>query len=135
MPRVSPVQYVKLMNFEEEIRAHRDLDSFLAHASILLDETATSLDDVLREMLQHMAQDNNEPDCNLDSVMSMLFTDAWMPPGRNGEPAETAGRGVEGLLIIYYRLFIQMRDCMGSCPDNKKHACVINRAYFQLFFQ
>ncbi|RXM33418.1 Sodium bicarbonate transporter-like protein 11 [Acipenser ruthenus] len=76
-------KYVKLMNFEEEIRAHRDLDGFLARASILLDETAASLDDVLREMLQHVAQDNNEPDCNLDSVMSMLFTDAWMPPGRN----------------------------------------------------
>ncbi|KAK1175388.1 sodium bicarbonate transporter-like protein 11 isoform X1 [Acipenser oxyrinchus oxyrinchus] len=76
-------KYVKLMNFEEEIRAHRDLDGFLARASILLDETAASLDDVLREMLQHVAQDNNEPDCNLDSVISMLFTDAWMPPGRN----------------------------------------------------
>ncbi|XP_041099736.1 sodium bicarbonate transporter-like protein 11 isoform X2 [Polyodon spathula] len=76
-------KYVKLMNFEEEIRAHRDLDGFLARASILLGETAASLDDVLREMLLHVAQDNNEPDCNFDSVMSMLFTDVWMPPGGN----------------------------------------------------
>ncbi|KAB0391422.1 hypothetical protein E2I00_018340, partial [Balaenoptera physalus] len=44
-------KYLKLKNFEEEIRAHRDLDGFLARASIILNETATSLDDVLRAML------------------------------------------------------------------------------------
>ncbi|XP_041073810.1 sodium bicarbonate transporter-like protein 11 isoform X2 [Polyodon spathula] len=76
-------KYVKLMNFEEEIRAHRDLDGFLARASILLDETAASLDDMLREMLQHVAQDSNEPDCNFDSVMSMLFTDSGRPQEGN----------------------------------------------------
>lgn len=71
-------QYVKLMNFEEEIRAHRDLDGFLARASILLDETAASLDDVLKRMLHHVGQDNNapEPSCNFEEVMSLLFTDA-----------------------------------------------------------
>ncbi|XP_057716387.1 sodium bicarbonate transporter-like protein 11 isoform X3 [Corythoichthys intestinalis] len=71
-------RYVKLMNFEEEIRAHRDLDGFLARASILLDETAASLDDVLKKMLRHVGQDDNapEPACNFEDVMSLLFTDA-----------------------------------------------------------
>uniref|UniRef100_A0A3B4TBR7 Solute carrier family 4 member 11 n=1 Tax=Seriola dumerili TaxID=41447 RepID=A0A3B4TBR7_SERDU len=75
---VSPPQYVKLMNFEEEVRAHRDLDGFLARASILLDETAASLDDVLKRMLHHVGQDSHssEPSCNFEEVMSMLFTDA-----------------------------------------------------------
>ncbi|KAJ8336228.1 hypothetical protein SKAU_G00395710 [Synaphobranchus kaupii] len=71
-------KYVKLMNFEEEVRAHRDLDGFLARASILLDETAASLDDVLKRMLRHVGQDGHttEPSCNFEEVMSMLFTDA-----------------------------------------------------------
>ncbi|XP_051942438.1 sodium bicarbonate transporter-like protein 11 isoform X5 [Hippocampus zosterae] len=71
-------RYVKLMNFEEEIRAHRDLDGFLARASILLDETAASLDDVLKRMLRHVGQDDNapEPGCNFEEIMSLLFTDA-----------------------------------------------------------
>uniref|UniRef100_A0A672HVD8 Bicarbonate transporter-like transmembrane domain-containing protein n=1 Tax=Salarias fasciatus TaxID=181472 RepID=A0A672HVD8_SALFA len=70
--------YVKLMNFQEEVRAHRDLDGFLARASILLDETAASLDDVLKRMLHHVGQDSHasEPGCNFEEVMSMLFTDA-----------------------------------------------------------
>uniref|UniRef100_A0A1A7Y0E8 Solute carrier family 4, sodium borate transporter, member 11 n=2 Tax=Nothobranchiidae TaxID=405002 RepID=A0A1A7Y0E8_9TELE len=71
-------RYVKLMNFEEEVRAHRDLDGFLARASILLDETAASLDDVLKRMLHHVSQDSHvsEPSCNFEEVMSLLFTDA-----------------------------------------------------------
>ncbi|XP_074516940.1 solute carrier family 4 member 11 isoform X1 [Sebastes fasciatus] len=69
-------KYVKLMNFEEEIRAHRDLDGFLARATILLDETAASLDDVLKRMLHHVGQDSSEPSINFEEVMSMLFTDA-----------------------------------------------------------
>lgn len=66
------------MNFQEEVRAHRDLDGFLARASILLDETAASLDDVLKRMLHHMGQDSltSEPSCNFEEVMSLLFTDA-----------------------------------------------------------
>lgn len=66
------------MNFEEEIRAHRDLDGFLARATILLDETAASLDDVLKRMLHSVGQDSHEsePGCNFEEVMSMLFTDA-----------------------------------------------------------
>uniref|UniRef100_A0A3P9KSM7 Solute carrier family 4 member 11 n=1 Tax=Oryzias latipes TaxID=8090 RepID=A0A3P9KSM7_ORYLA len=71
-------RYVKLMNFEEEVRALRDLDGFLAKASILLDETAASLDDVLKRMLHHVGQDGHayEPSCNFEEVMSLLFTDA-----------------------------------------------------------
>ncbi|XP_027692328.1 sodium bicarbonate transporter-like protein 11 isoform X1 [Vombatus ursinus] len=74
-------KYLKLKNFEEEIRAHRDLDSFLARASIILDETATSLDDVLCEMLRHFCQDpsNAEPGFNFERIMATLFTDAGTP--------------------------------------------------------
>ncbi|XP_040837686.1 sodium bicarbonate transporter-like protein 11 isoform X2 [Ochotona curzoniae] len=74
-------KYLKLKNFEEEIRAHRDLDGFLAQASIVLNETATSLDDVLRTMLGRFTQDpeNMEPDCDLDLLMAKLFTDAGTP--------------------------------------------------------
>ncbi|CAN2388354.1 active borate transmembrane transporter activity [Pristimantis euphronides] len=74
-------KYLKLKNFEEEVRAHRDLDGFLAKASIILDETATSLDDVLREMLKHFVEDpdNDEPSCNFDKIMSTLFTDSSAP--------------------------------------------------------
>lgn len=81
-------QYLKLKNFEEEIRAQRDLDGFLARARIILNETATSLDDVLRAMLCRLAQDpyNSEPDCNLDLLTAMLFTDA-------GAPMEGKGKG------------------------------------------
>uniref|UniRef100_A0A8C1S7U3 Solute carrier family 4 member 11 n=1 Tax=Cyprinus carpio TaxID=7962 RepID=A0A8C1S7U3_CYPCA len=71
-------QYVKLMNFEEEVRAHRDLDGFLERASILLHEDEASLDDVLKTMLLHVSQDphTTEPSCNFEEIMSSLFTDA-----------------------------------------------------------
>ena len=69
-----------------EIRAHRDLDGFLARASIILNETATSLDDVLRAMLCRLAHDpnNTEPDCNVDLFMAMIFTDAGAPTEGKG---------------------------------------------------
>lgn len=81
------LQYLKLKNFEEEVRAHRDLDGFLAQASIILNETATSLDDVLRTMLNRFAQDPNhaEPDCDLDLLMAKLFTDAGAPTESKGK--------------------------------------------------
>lgn len=63
------------MNFQEEVRAHRDLDSFLAQASILLDEKAATLDEVLRRMLTHVVEDGLGS-CNVDEVMNSLFTDA-----------------------------------------------------------
>lgn len=80
-------QYLKLKNFEEEIRAHRDLDGFLARASIILNETATSLDDVLRAMVLRIVYNPHtiEPDCNLDMLMAMLFTDAGAPMEGKGK--------------------------------------------------
>lgn len=63
------------MNFQEEVRAHRDLDSFLAQASILLDERSATLDEVLRRMLTHVMEDGHES-CDVDEVMNSLFTDA-----------------------------------------------------------
>ncbi|XP_014401985.1 PREDICTED: sodium bicarbonate transporter-like protein 11 isoform X5 [Myotis brandtii] len=74
-------KYLKLKNFGEEIRAHRDLDGFLARASIILNETATSLDEVLRAMVLRIVYNPRtiEPDCNLDMLMAMLFTDAGAP--------------------------------------------------------
>ncbi|XP_056238523.1 solute carrier family 4 member 11-like isoform X2 [Seriola aureovittata] len=68
-------KYVKPMNFQEEVRAHRDLDSFLAQASILLDEKAATLDEVLRRMLTHVVEDGLGS-CDVDEVMNSLFTDA-----------------------------------------------------------
>ncbi|KAG7260568.1 hypothetical protein CRUP_033523 [Coryphaenoides rupestris] len=62
------------MNFQEEVRAHRDLDNFLAQASVVLDEKATTLDDVLRNMLELLAQEGGEA-CDTDAVMDSLFTD------------------------------------------------------------
>ncbi|KAM7389171.1 hypothetical protein PAMP_023164 [Pampus punctatissimus] len=68
-------KYVKPMNFQEEVRAHRDLDSFLAQASILLDEKAATLDEVLRRMLTHVVEDGHGG-CDVDEVINSLFTDA-----------------------------------------------------------
>uniref|UniRef100_A0A8C9YL65 Solute carrier family 4 member 11 n=1 Tax=Sander lucioperca TaxID=283035 RepID=A0A8C9YL65_SANLU len=62
------------MNFQEEVRAHRDLDSFLAQASILLDEKAATLDEVLRRMLTHVVEDGHGS-YDVDKVMNSLFTD------------------------------------------------------------
>ncbi|XP_053735107.1 solute carrier family 4 member 11-like isoform X2 [Synchiropus splendidus] len=68
-------KYVKPMNFQEEVRAHRDLDSFMAQASILLDERSATLDDVLKRMLTHVV-DDNQGDLDAEEVMNTLFTDA-----------------------------------------------------------
>ncbi|XP_014902724.1 sodium bicarbonate transporter-like protein 11 isoform X2 [Poecilia latipinna] len=68
-------KYVKPMNFQEEVRAHRDLNSFLSQASILLDEKAATLDEVLRRMIAHMVEDGHGS-CNVEEVMNSLFTDA-----------------------------------------------------------
>ncbi|KAM3867406.1 solute carrier family 4 member 11-like [Diretmus argenteus] len=68
-------KYVKPMNFQEEVRAHRDLDGFLAQASILLDEKASTLDEVLKRMLTHVVEDGHGS-CDVDEVMDSLFTDA-----------------------------------------------------------
>uniref|UniRef100_A0AAY5EQP0 Bicarbonate transporter-like transmembrane domain-containing protein n=1 Tax=Electrophorus electricus TaxID=8005 RepID=A0AAY5EQP0_ELEEL len=72
--------YVKLMNFQEEVQAQRDLNSLLARASILLDEKAASLDEVLRHMLGRMARDS-QGSGEQEEVASVLFTDAGGPGG------------------------------------------------------
>ncbi|KAJ3587804.1 hypothetical protein NHX12_011400, partial [Muraenolepis orangiensis] len=59
----------------EEVRAHRDLDDFLAQASVVLDEKAATLDDVLQRMLSHLAEEGGER-YDVDAVMDSLFTDA-----------------------------------------------------------
>lgn len=66
---------MKPMDFQEEVRAQRDLDSFLAQATILLNEKAATLDEVLRNMLTNMMKDDLGR-CNMDAIMSSLFTDA-----------------------------------------------------------
>lgn len=63
------------MNFQEEVRAHRDLDDFLAQASILLDERAATLDEVLRHMLSRVTEEEHVS-CDMDEVMRSLFADA-----------------------------------------------------------
>ncbi|KAM9375357.1 solute carrier family 4 member 11-like [Pholidichthys leucotaenia] len=68
-------KYVKPMNFQEEVRGRRDLDSFLAQASILLDEKAATLDEVLRRMLAHLVAQGHGS-CNVEDVINSLFTDA-----------------------------------------------------------
>ncbi|XP_035390272.1 sodium bicarbonate transporter-like protein 11 [Electrophorus electricus] len=73
-------KYVKLMNFQEEVQAQRDLNSLLARASILLDEKAASLDEVLRHMLGRMARDS-QGSGEQEEVASVLFTDAGGPGG------------------------------------------------------
>lgn len=75
------------MDFQEEVRAHRDLDNFLAQASIMLDERATTLDQVLRRMLARLLEESGES-CDLDEVISSVFTDVG---GRDfsGEQART----------------------------------------------
>uniref|UniRef100_A0A6I8MZT4 Bicarbonate transporter-like transmembrane domain-containing protein n=1 Tax=Ornithorhynchus anatinus TaxID=9258 RepID=A0A6I8MZT4_ORNAN len=83
--------YLKLKDFEEEIRAHRKLDGFLPWASILLGETATPLDDVLCKLLRHFTEDadSTEPNCNFDKIMSTLITDL-IPEGIPGIQGMTA---------------------------------------------
>ncbi|XP_030224313.1 sodium bicarbonate transporter-like protein 11 isoform X1 [Gadus morhua] len=68
-------KYVSSMNFQEEVRAHRDLDDFLAQSSILLEEDAATLEEVLKHMLTRMMDEGGEA-FDVDAVMESLFTDA-----------------------------------------------------------
>ncbi|XP_051654127.1 solute carrier family 4 member 11 isoform X1 [Manacus candei] len=105
-------KYLKLKNFEEEVRAQRDLDGFLARASIILDETATSLDDVLREMLRHFAEDpeNMEPSCNFEKIMSTLFTDSGTPREGNGTPDVSESTGMNKQTCTSHHKFHLLSD-------------------------
>lgn len=115
-PHLGSLQYLKLKNFEEEVRAHRDLDGFLAQASIILNETATSLDDVLRTMLSRFAQDPNhaEPDYDLDLLMAKLFTDAGAPTESKGKASSLPGHVTAlpaGWLTLLYPFFRPQSTC------------------------
>ncbi|CAL8263702.1 unnamed protein product [Lota lota] len=68
-------KYVRSMNFQEEVRAHRDLDDFLAQSNIVLDEKAATLDEVLKHMLTRMVEDGRET-FDVDIIMDSLFTNA-----------------------------------------------------------
>ncbi|XP_046731619.1 sodium bicarbonate transporter-like protein 11 isoform X2 [Silurus meridionalis] len=104
-------RYVKLMNFEEEVRAHRDLDGFLERASILLHEDEASLDDVLKTMLRHVSQDPHtaEPGCNFEEIMSSLFTDAGSQEVNDRSPNF---------------LFYDKASALGTCPSSDPSPCL-----------
>ncbi|XP_058049505.1 solute carrier family 4 member 11 [Ahaetulla prasina] len=119
-------KYLKLKNFEEEVRAHRDLDGFLARASIILDESATSLDDVLREMLKHFAEDsdNTEPSCNFDKIMSTLFTDSGTPREGNVHLLSDTIQGVTATVtgIQYQQSWLCIICTIKSLQ--RRHVCI-----------
>ncbi|XP_061542377.1 solute carrier family 4 member 11-like isoform X3 [Phycodurus eques] len=64
-------KYVKPMDFCEEVRPHRDVDAFLAQASVILDEGSSTLDGVLRRMLSCVVEESH-----VNQIMDSLFTDA-----------------------------------------------------------
>uniref|UniRef100_A0A8C3CKE2 Solute carrier family 4 member 11 n=1 Tax=Cairina moschata TaxID=8855 RepID=A0A8C3CKE2_CAIMO len=119
-------RYLKLKNFEEEVRAHRDLDGFLARASIILDETATSLDDVLREMLKHFAEDpeNTEPSCNFEKIMSTLFTDSGTPREGNVHLLSDTIQGVTATVtgVQYQQSWLCIICTIKSLQ--RRHVCI-----------
>ncbi|XP_073442869.1 solute carrier family 4 member 11 isoform X10 [Dendrobates tinctorius] len=119
-------KYLKLKNFEEEVRAHRDLDGFLAKASIILDETATSLDDVLREMLRHYVEEpeNIDPSCNFDKIMGTLFTDAGSPREGNVHLLSDTIQGVSATTMgIQYQQSWLCIICSIKTLQ-KRHVCI-----------
>uniref|UniRef100_A0AAX7SZU2 Bicarbonate transporter-like transmembrane domain-containing protein n=1 Tax=Astatotilapia calliptera TaxID=8154 RepID=A0AAX7SZU2_ASTCA len=115
-------QYVKPMNFEEEVRAHRDLDGFLAQASILLDEKAATLDEVLRRMLTHVVVEGRES-WDVDEIMNSLFTDA----GRKEINVHLLSETIQGVTAtstgIHYQ---QSWLCILSNVRNlqRRHVCI-----------
>ncbi|NWV42697.1 S4A11 protein, partial [Grantiella picta] len=119
-------KYLKLKNFEEEVRAQRDLDGFLARASIILDETATSLDDVLREMLRHFAEDpkNVEPNCNFEKIMSTLFTDSGTPREGNVHLLSDTIQGVTATVtgVQYQQSWLCIICTIKSLQ--RRHVCI-----------
>uniref|UniRef100_A0A673TYF9 Solute carrier family 4 member 11 n=1 Tax=Suricata suricatta TaxID=37032 RepID=A0A673TYF9_SURSU len=119
-------KYLRLKNFDEEIRAHRDLDGFLARASIILSETATSLDDVLRAMLSRLAHDphNTEPNCNLGLFMAMLFTDAGAPTEGKAHLLSDTIQGVTATVtgVQYQQSWICI-ICTSKALQ-KRHVCI-----------
>ncbi|XP_066093176.1 solute carrier family 4 member 11 isoform X1 [Saccopteryx bilineata] len=119
-------KFMKLKDFKEEIRAHRDLDGFLARASIILDEAATSLDDVLRSMLLRVAHDPLcvELSCNLDLLMAMLFTDAGAPMEGTVHLLSDTIQGVTATVTgVQYQQSWLCIICTSKCLQ-KRHVCI-----------
>ncbi|TRY98768.1 hypothetical protein DNTS_025505 [Danionella cerebrum] len=67
--------YVKLTDFQKEVRIHQGLDSLLTHPGTLLEENMAMLDGVLCRKLEHLAWDRQD-NRNAEEVTSALFTDA-----------------------------------------------------------
>lgn len=103
------------MDFQEEVRAHRDLDNFLAQASIMLDERATTLDEVLRRMLARLLEEGRES-CDPDEVMSSVFTDAGGKDFNGEQRARQAGFG-HTLMWMHERFFSP-----NSSPASRNHS-------------
>lgn len=114
------------MNFQEEVRAHRDLDSFLAQASILLDEKAATPVKVLRRMVAHVAEDGHRS-CDVDEVMTSLFTDAGGKEfsGEAGNAGWSSGVKTSRLKLI--RLFF-CRHSSASLRDHSGRDSNFNRS-------
>ncbi|RVE67500.1 hypothetical protein OJAV_G00103590 [Oryzias javanicus] len=114
-------KYVKPMNFQEEVRAHRDVDSFLAQASILLDEKASTLDEVLRRMISHLAEVGCS--CDVDEVMTTLFTDEGGKESNVHLLSETIQGVTATTTGIHYQ---QSWLCILSTVKNlqRRHVCI-----------
>ncbi|XP_068181723.1 solute carrier family 4 member 11-like isoform X2 [Antennarius striatus] len=115
-------KHVKPMNFKEEVRAHRDLDDFLAQASILLDERASTLDEVLRRMLSDIAKDGPES-CNVEEILNSVFTDV----GEKDFTVQLLSETIQGVTVsstgIHYQ---QSWLCILSSEKRlqRRHVCI-----------
>ncbi|XP_068596422.1 solute carrier family 4 member 11-like [Brachionichthys hirsutus] len=115
-------KHVKPMNFKEEVRAHRDLDGFLAEASILLDERASTLDEVLRRMLSHVAVHAHES-CDVEEVVNSVFTDV----GGEDFNVQLLSETIQGVTVsptgIHYQ---QSWLCILSSEKSlqRRHVCI-----------
>uniref|UniRef100_A0A8C0HIX2 Solute carrier family 4 member 11 n=1 Tax=Buteo japonicus TaxID=224669 RepID=A0A8C0HIX2_9AVES len=94
--------------------------------SIILDETATSLDDVLREMLKHFAEDpeNMEPSCNFEKIMSTLFTDSGTPREGNVHLLSDTIQGVTATVtgVQYQQSWLCIICTIKSLQ--RRHVCI-----------
>ncbi|XP_061832715.1 solute carrier family 4 member 11-like isoform X1 [Nerophis lumbriciformis] len=116
-------KYVKPMDFHEEVRPHRDLDAFLVEASILLDEDAATLDEVLRRMLSSVAEDTRDGSCDVDQVMGSLFTDK----GRRELNVHLLSETIQGVTSTATGIHYQQSWLCILCKVKslqKRHVCI-----------
>ncbi|XP_077388420.1 solute carrier family 4 member 11-like isoform X2 [Festucalex cinctus] len=115
-------KYVKPMDFCEEVRAHRDVDSFLAEASVLLDEGASTLDEVLRRMLSSAVEDGHTK-CDVNQVMDSLFTDA----GRKELDVHLLSETIQGVTVTSTGIHYQQSWLCILCRVSslqRRHVCI-----------